>query len=595
MTGLPPVDEAARAQERARRFVVVYQGDHDLGVVAEQLRELHADEVIDYAIAAREMGDSGTTPHLHVYMTFRERLRLRSAMDRIHRLFPGAHVETAYADDARNIKYAKKEGEWVEIGTVPVELAKAKKRAHERVSADVHAQAIALAKAGKLDQIPPGVLLRHYKPLQEIAAKVTGDVSPLGHQAGLWFWGPKGTWKTSSVQAAVAGMYYEKDQTKWWDGYGSEPFVVIDELSAVAATGELKDKLKQWGGHGSFMAEKKGVTGQLIRPAAVIITANFSPQEIYPNVYRDLDPILKRYTVVYVDKPGALTANDVIAYLHTLPPVIKAEEPTVPLPAHMLARRPKREAESESPDDSDTSITGKEVGQLATWPPTAPVILADGVVNPRSAGERLREIQYRREALLLTERVEKTARDGIGRDLDLAHREMLALHDAGVKTIRRAALAAAKEARKVREDAARDARARARVDAYHAKLLAMTRKCERLVETEVKARMTIDSMWSAELVALHQRMVVEEPIPPPPPPPSRPRRAPSTTADTHHRGGHRIDPVSIAQRARALRHVVSREQHVRNVLLVEYADELHEIRKYMIMDAGLVELRRGRA
>lgn len=372
----PKPTDALRNQVNSRRFIGVWHNPPPGTTSATVLQLIRAAiastrHVIEYVAIGFEMGDHQSTPHFHFYVILTARMRTTAFRALFHGVMPGLHVETPWADDRHNREYTLKERrDTIEYGTIPQSQPEsAAAAAHER--SDKFADAVRLARNNKLDEIEPAMLIRHYSSLRQIAnIHMPRSTEPLTHQAGLWIWGPKGTRKTSCVDAAFCGgdvrgqgdwisSYYSKDPSnKWWDGYQGQPLVLLDEMPRrifMSRDIDMAGLLKTWAGHLPFRAEVKGGIME-IRPSVICVTANFPPEEVLANARVDLEPILKRFRIIYVEKPGDLTPDDVIAALHDLPPVVSSDRPTNALPDHILARHPSRIiADRDQPPPSPSS------------------------------------------------------------------------------------------------------------------------------------------------------------------------------------------------------------------------------------------------
>ena len=89
-----------------------------------------------------------------------------------------------------------------------------------------------------------------------------------------------------------------KAQNRWFDGYSSEPVIIIDDLDETFAISGLTNRLKIW-------ADKYGCTGEVkgsqipLHHEILIVTSNKSPEEIWPeaNQRPHLAAILDRFKV----------------------------------------------------------------------------------------------------------------------------------------------------------------------------------------------------------------------------------------------------------------------------------------------------------
>jgi len=138
--------------------------------------------------------------------------------------------------------------------------------------------ALASAKEGKLDDIPADILTRHYSTYQKIARDYMPQLGILDTaHVGYWIYGPPGSGKTRYAHANFPGLY-PKSVSNWWDGYQGETTVLIDDLDKYHVA--FGYQLKIWLDRYPFIAEIKG-GARKIRPTLVIITSNYTPEEIW--------------------------------------------------------------------------------------------------------------------------------------------------------------------------------------------------------------------------------------------------------------------------------------------------------------------------
>jgi len=92
---------------------------------------------------------------------------------------------------------------------------------------------------------------------------------------------------------------YLKDLNKWWDGYDQEDNVVIDEIAPEHAV-YMTSFIKKWLIAG-ISAELKG-SRAIIRPKKVIVTSNYSIEQVFAQYPIDLDAIKRRFEVIHLTK-----------------------------------------------------------------------------------------------------------------------------------------------------------------------------------------------------------------------------------------------------------------------------------------------------
>lgn len=237
--------------------------------------------VLDYLVVGREVGEEGT-PHLQGYVVF----KAKKTFNAVKKLLPGAHLEVMKGSPQQASDYCKKDGDFEEHGTLPPPKTGA---ARGKLKAD-YAKAIAMAVAGNIHDIEPGLLVRHYRTLQAIArdlAPVPGRVPPISDSVkyGLWLWGPAGTGKSRSArewfESETKGLYLKRPD-EWWDGFTGTGAVLLEDLDLDHAR-PLRRHLKIWADMYRFNGNVKG--GQaLCRPDVLIVTSQYSIDSMWQDL-----------------------------------------------------------------------------------------------------------------------------------------------------------------------------------------------------------------------------------------------------------------------------------------------------------------------
>ena len=95
----------------------------------------------------------------------------------------------------------------------------------------------------------------------------------------LWIHGETGTGKSTWAHRTFPDAF-KKPFNKWWDGFQEDnpghQVVILDDLHPKWSG---KENLKNWGDRFAFMAEYKGGS-MLIRPQRIIITSNYTPDQV---------------------------------------------------------------------------------------------------------------------------------------------------------------------------------------------------------------------------------------------------------------------------------------------------------------------------
>lgn len=235
----------------------------------QRLNELKV--ILDYWVIGKETGESGT-PHLQFYISLKKGERLSALSKRL----PRAFLEIMRGTPKQASDYCKKDGDFTEGGTLPKGKAGAG-REGGLVMSERYKTALNLAKKRQFDEIEPSMLIKHYHSLKKIAQDNPVSVPDAQSTTGHWFHGPPRTGKSATARYENPG-FYDKPCNKWWDGYMGQESVIIDDLDLNHRV--LGHHIKRWTDRYSFPAEEKGTTLQ-IRPRKVVITSNYTPEEIW--------------------------------------------------------------------------------------------------------------------------------------------------------------------------------------------------------------------------------------------------------------------------------------------------------------------------
>lgn len=144
----------------------------------------------------------------------------------------GMHVETTNnamaaweycTSTGAHLGKPRVEGPWSK-GMAPAKL---------NVKGDKAKRNKALIHMGAAQAVDEGII--DIKDYLKVKANIEGykndthTQQPLSELNNLWLWGPSGTGKTRYVCDTYPN-YYEKDKSKYWNGYKGQDVVLIDEL-----------------------------------------------------------------------------------------------------------------------------------------------------------------------------------------------------------------------------------------------------------------------------------------------------------------------------------------------------------------------------
>jgi len=232
-----------------------------------------------YLVYGKETASTGT-PHLQGFVYLKTGKTEKAARKAI-----GGHVEVQRGSFSQASDYCKKDGDFVENGTLPIT-----QEAKGKLEKQRYQRAWELAKEGKLEEIDADIRVRLYGTLKRIRADyqvVPEACQELQHE---WYYGDSGTGKTRKAREENPDAYL-KNPNKWWCGYVDQEVVIIDEWSPCHEV--LACHLKQWADHHPFAAETKG-SSICIRPKKIIITSNYSIDQCFSKE-EDAVPLKRRF------------------------------------------------------------------------------------------------------------------------------------------------------------------------------------------------------------------------------------------------------------------------------------------------------------
>jgi len=306
---LEHVRERSRSAEKPSKFRIDSKSwfltypKLDLGKEeALQLLQLKlAGKPIVGAVVCRENHEDGS-PHIHAYVLLAKEFTCRD----VH--FWDLNGHHGNYQKARNIKavakYIRKDGDFVEFGTLDwqekVSSVEEKRRYINKKMLD---PATTLADLLQED----GIDCRQAHHLQKaLAACKQAMVTPMTTEdvKGIWIFGPAGVGKSHLVRELEPSLFL-KAQNKWWDGYGNQPAVLIDDFDKMG-TG-LSHYLKIWADRYGCDGEQKGSTIPLAH-SRLYVTSNYSPDELWgahkENEMPDLElvaAIKRRFKIRYLE------------------------------------------------------------------------------------------------------------------------------------------------------------------------------------------------------------------------------------------------------------------------------------------------------
>lgn len=252
-------------------------------VVLAAVAESHS----KYLIYGKEVGEC-QTPHLQGFFTLSKVISLTGLKKLLGDRY---HFEAAKGTSVQASEYCKKEGDFVEFGTAPVE----RQRSDLTLLAEAIAEGKSLQEVASLD---PATYIRNYRGLANYQALQSQDYT---HDSvrGIWLHGPPGTGKSHHARlfAEARGTLYVKPQNKWFDGYAGEDSILLDDLDI----NHLGHHLKIWADKYACTGEIKGGITKL-RHKWFIITSNYHPNFLWSEDDTMCQAVLRRFITIRLDE-----------------------------------------------------------------------------------------------------------------------------------------------------------------------------------------------------------------------------------------------------------------------------------------------------
>lgn len=237
----------------------------------------------DYMIYCFEVAPSTGTPHLHVYMEFKE----KQSWNVIRSMIPPASsdLRVRTKSQAKAIDYCKKDGNFVERG----------QKKNQGSRSDLDGARVMAIECGMRE------VTRHCSAQQISVAKsfLTYNEEPReGKPYCIWLWGSTGGGKTrlahELAKADGGDVYVKSDSTKWYDGYDGHEIAILDDIrEGWMPYNDLLTLLDPY----PKRVEVKGGWRQW-KPRLIILTCPFEPINFLGSSCEDRNQLLRRLDVV---------------------------------------------------------------------------------------------------------------------------------------------------------------------------------------------------------------------------------------------------------------------------------------------------------
>lgn len=266
-----------------------------------QAFEALTDEFV-YIVVGREVGENGT-PHLQGFVYFKNPRSL-PGIKKVG-LFKRAHLENAKGTNKQASDYCKKDGNFIEKGTLPNQSGKRTdlEEVYDKVKNGASVDDIAWENPstyqfahkalGKLEDIRLRKLRRNFMT------------------EGEWIFGPTGCGK-SEYAFSHEGAYIYPYDNGWWDGYKCEDTVIIDEFRGQLPFNEL---LRMVDKHPNYNVRRRCREPMPFVSKKVVITSSMPPWEVFKKLDESdsLKQLYRRFKIFKIDENGL---NEITDFSH---------------------------------------------------------------------------------------------------------------------------------------------------------------------------------------------------------------------------------------------------------------------------------------
>lgn len=304
--------------------------DHDTSIpMAEALEKRYrfttreGNEVKpSYLVLGDELASTTQKRHFQGYIEYDRVVSLKQLTDNC----PGPHYEARAGTAVQAANYCKKEGQFLELGSISNPGKKGKRTDIE----DIHARALAGARMGEI------VTMTTSFQVMRMAEKVReySDVRRNWKPHVSWFWGPTGTGKTRTAVEEAGGwsnqsLWKSSGSLRWWFAYDGHEDVILDDFrGSFCAMHTLLEILDR----NPFYVEVKGGQRSLVA-RRIWITSPYAPVDTYKSEdgsrHEAMDQLLRRIDVIrYFGEQGTFFADDGPCVGVTPPPEKNDQQPT---------------------------------------------------------------------------------------------------------------------------------------------------------------------------------------------------------------------------------------------------------------------------
>ncbi len=234
-----------------------------------------------YVLVADEVGEKEETPHLHLYIEFKN----ARSFSKMKKDFPRGNIQIAKGTAQDNEDYLakqnlirkegdpKQQGKRNDISDVIDSIETGELRMRDIVRSATSVQSIRIAE----------IRMKYFEPKRNWPVNV------------IWIYGSTGTGKSHLAHSMCVDPFYALDTIHWWEGYDQHEDVIINDFRRdfckFSQLLKLTDKYP-------YQVECKGGSRQFLAKR-IIITSPLSPSDTYAlRLDEDITQLVRRCSQV---------------------------------------------------------------------------------------------------------------------------------------------------------------------------------------------------------------------------------------------------------------------------------------------------------
>ena len=248
---------------------------------------------VRYVVFGKEVGEKGT-PHLQGYIYFENKQRF----DSVRKLIKNNHVEEQRGTIDQAVDYCKKENDFIEIGSKPVNGKRT----------DLDAVYAKIKEGVSIDDIivdTPDVYNYAHRAMHKLEDVQMRKRFRNFMTEGEWIYGPTGVGKSEYAFSQIEKSYVYPYDNGWCDAYRQQEIFILDEFRGQIPFNEL---LRMVDKHPNYSVRRRGREPLPFLSKKVIVTSSLHPRDVFHSLSGSdsLSQLYRRFKIYQIDEDGTL-------------------------------------------------------------------------------------------------------------------------------------------------------------------------------------------------------------------------------------------------------------------------------------------------